>query len=68
MMLRCAIVDDEPLALGLLESYVLSLIHISEPRRRSQTYSFIDEYESYGRTSAVQPLYTCTPFVHCTKR
>ena len=22
MMLRCAIVDDEPLALGLLESYV----------------------------------------------
>ena len=40
MILRCAIVDDEPLALGLLESYVnktpflqltgkyLSLIHI----------------------------------------
>ena len=46
MNLKCAIVDDEPLALGLLESYVnktpflelvgkysLSLIHISEPTR-----------------------------------
>ena len=30
MMLRCAIVDDEPLALSLLESYVRSEEHTSE--------------------------------------
>ena len=35
MKLNCAIIDDEPLAVELMEGYVrkLSLIHISEPTR-----------------------------------
>ena len=37
MMLRCAIVDDEPLALSLLESYVnktpVSYTHLTLPTK-----------------------------------
>ena len=49
------------IVLGIIAYVAFSII-------RGKNTEESDEYESYERTSAVQPLYACTPFVHCTKR